>query len=415
MAILTIDTDPFRDGSLELLAEFNNSAIDLVGNATFTGTEEYTEGKFSAALKGIGSERSFDFTTNQYDRTVSCYAKVNPGDTGQGVWRNGNSELQVGVSSVYFDMSGYGMGQAIEGLDATVWNHYVCTLKNNGSNYTARLYINGVKKLEYTSTNTPYVDNDFRITFQAGSTPSFASVDQMMVLNRELTNSEVIELYNMEEPSENPKGLNWNGNLLEAIYWNGNVTPLAQLYWNGIPILTTPVTEPLLTTAATHTGIHFPATSINKPIWDSTDWTDGTPTSNGHATLGFIHNKVVETIVYPSQTVKYSWYLNQTTLLFERGDDVLVTKTISELLGTTYNDTLTLIANETDCVTGVADTSGSQGTTVVYGRHMDGNVTGDNMLRIWYRSQVTDSLDPNKNTVIWDTPEDIPIAYTIFV
>jgi len=109
-------------------------------------------------------------------------------------WMGGNSytkpRWEVKINNTY--------SSTVEASPWAQWNHLVCSF--NFDNNTVRLFTNGIFSSEDNIDLT--IPNDVRLWLRIGgnSYGSFSHMDNLRIYNRELSEAEILAIYNAEKP-----------------------------------------------------------------------------------------------------------------------------------------------------------------------------------------------------------------------
>jgi Secretion system C-terminal sorting domain/Concanavalin A-like lectin/glucanases superfamily len=184
---------------------FNNSATSTINSEPFIGNIAYTtdrNGGVNQSLSrsaGLSSSSISNLPTGSAARTISVWFKLPP-NSGERVlfeYGNGTSNSRFYVSANSFLIPGqqglsFGappfMQTSSFAITTDVWYHYVVTTNSSG---VVKQYINGAFLASYTgiintaADTTCYIEGGYN-----------GAVDDLKIYNRELTNVEVLSLYN---------------------------------------------------------------------------------------------------------------------------------------------------------------------------------------------------------------------------
>jgi hypothetical protein len=205
------------------------STNDSVGtnNGTAVGGLTYTTGKIGQAFQFNGTNAYVSFPTNSWnslvgtDLTISLWVKFastgdqtlvsNMSSPSINVWSGWEIRLVGGRPTIYmWNNSGTGVGAQGGVISTNTWYHIVATRKKGSR---TRIYING--SLAQTDTNTPdpsisgtYYPNighlQYSSTYHGLYTTSGTLIDSVNLWSKEISDDEVVQLYNSGNGSKYP-------------------------------------------------------------------------------------------------------------------------------------------------------------------------------------------------------------------
>lgn len=200
----TVDNvNPFEDGSLKALYQFDNSLDDATGvySTLFTGATTYTTGKFGQAgvVAGVASgSAGVPFPASTGECAISYWTN-NQGarDRAFGFYQDGSHFLGVYTGGASFfpgNTAPISLGYTI--TNNSTLKHFVWSFKAG----QCKFYENGILKTTLTMAAGFTTLNSFT---DSSSTATMLA-DQVRIFNKALTPMEVASLYNETTPMEEP-------------------------------------------------------------------------------------------------------------------------------------------------------------------------------------------------------------------
>ena len=215
---MSVQVDPFKDGSGKALYRLEGNALDESGNynGTLINAPTYANGRFGRCLffnginQGVNISSLPDISVGTSSFAMSVWVKpINGGlEAANGTYSYivglGNTALTLGLNTnsssllagalaitQIYPSSDYGTALAI--ISDNQWHHVV--VSSNGTTLT--MYVNGSNVGTQTKRSTTANSLDtIGHNDGAGGYSMNGSIDQLRIFNRALTQSEVTALYN---------------------------------------------------------------------------------------------------------------------------------------------------------------------------------------------------------------------------
>jgi hypothetical protein len=184
---------------------FNNSAVSSVNSEAFTSNISYTTDRNGVANQALSRTMGLSYAAisnlpiGSSERTISVWFRL-PTNSGEATFfeygsGTSNSRFFLAADSFFIpSMQGFSFGAppfyqlTNYVVTADIWYHYVVTV---GSSGTVKQYVNG--NLIGTYTGIINTSSDTSCYISGGYN---GAIDDLKIYNREITNAEVLSLFN---------------------------------------------------------------------------------------------------------------------------------------------------------------------------------------------------------------------------